>query len=49
MSVKTNNGYRLKDLLDEKSFEALEKMGFKYFRDKKTGKRLRIIKHQWQR
>lgn len=49
MNRKRNIDYKLKDLLDEKSFEALEKMGFKYFRDKKTGKRLRVIKHQWQR
>jgi len=49
MNRKTNIGYKLKDLLDEKSFETLEKMGYKFFRDKRTGKRLRVIKHQWQR
>ena len=49
MNRKINVGHRIKDLLDEKSFRALENMGFVFFRDKRTGKRLRLIKHQWQR
>lgn len=49
MSRTGNSTYKFRDLLDEKSFETLEKLGFKFFRDRKTGKRLRIIKRQWQR
>ncbi len=49
MNRKVNIGHRMKDLLDENSFEVLEKMGFRFFCDRRTGKRLRIIKHRWQR
>lgn len=49
MSRKNNTiDRKMIDILDEKSFKALEKLGIKFFRDKKTGKRLRVIKHQCQ-
>lgn len=48
MKNKHRNKFMVKDLLDERSFTVLEKLGFKFLRDKENGRRLRIIKHQCQ-